>query len=60
MEFAAAGSNFNIIGASPAPADTERNRAWVRQTWEAMRAHVGTRAYLNYLGADDSERVWSA
>jgi hypothetical protein len=35
--------------------DTEANIAWTRQTFAAMRPHLGTGRWLNYFGADQAE-----
>jgi FAD/FMN-containing dehydrogenase len=37
------------------PADTEANIAWTRDTFAALRPHVGTGRWLNYLGDDQAE-----
>jgi FAD/FMN-containing dehydrogenase len=37
------------------PADNEANIAWARETFAAMRTHLGTGRWLNYLGDDEAE-----
>jgi FAD/FMN-containing dehydrogenase len=37
------------------PADTERNIAWTRETFSALRPHFGTGRWLNYLGDDQAD-----
>ena len=36
------------------PADTEKNIAWTRETFSALRPHFGTGRWLNYLGDDQA------
>jgi FAD/FMN-containing dehydrogenase len=36
-------------------ADTEANITWTRETFAAMRPHLGTGRWLNYLGDDQAE-----
>ncbi len=40
-------------------ADDERNIRWARDVWEAMRPYESETAYVNYLGADEQDRVRS-
>ena len=37
------------------PADTEKNIAWTRETFAALRPHFGTGRWLNYLGDDQAD-----
>lgn len=37
------------------PADTEKNIAWTRETFSALRPHFGTGRWLNYLGDDQAD-----
>jgi FAD/FMN-containing dehydrogenase len=37
------------------PADTEKNIAWGRETFAAMKPYFGTGRWLNYLGDDQAE-----
>ena len=37
------------------PADTERNIAWTRESFAAMKPHFGTGRWLNYLGDDQAD-----
>jgi FAD/FMN-containing dehydrogenase len=37
------------------PADTDANVAWTRETFAALRPHLATRRWLNYLGDDQAD-----
>jgi FAD/FMN-containing dehydrogenase len=37
------------------PADTEKNIAWTRETFAAMKPHFGSGRWLNYLGDDQAD-----
>ena len=37
------------------PADTDGNIAWTRETFAALRPHMATRRWLNYLGDDQAD-----
>jgi FAD/FMN-containing dehydrogenase len=39
------------------PADTDANIAWTRDTFGAMRPHLGDGRWLNYLGDDQAENA---
>jgi FAD/FMN-containing dehydrogenase len=52
--------NFVINAVSPNPDDSEKNSAWVRRFWEAMRPYSAGRAYVNYLGEEGEDRVREA
>ena len=49
--------NFTHIIAAmyPDPADTPKNRQWVRDYWSALHPHSAGGAYLNFLMDDDGE-----
>ncbi|MGE5691690.1 MAG: FAD-binding oxidoreductase [Pseudomonadota bacterium] len=51
----AEGWNLLIPSVWTDPADTEANVAWSRETFAAMRPHLGTGRWLNYLGDDQAE-----
>ncbi len=46
-----------IAGMWPDPADNEVNTNWVRQYWEAIRPHSEEGGYVNFMAADDNDRV---
>ncbi|MBZ5497896.1 MAG: FAD-binding oxidoreductase [Acidobacteriia bacterium] len=50
-------ANFvHVIAAMyPDPADTPKNRAWVREYWEALHPHSAGGAYVNFLMADEGQ-----
>ena len=49
------GWNLLIPSVWTDPADTDANIAWSRQTFAALRPHLGTGRWLNYLGDDQAE-----
>jgi FAD/FMN-containing dehydrogenase len=49
------GWNLLIPSVWTDPADTEANIAWSRETFAAMRPHLGTGRWLNYLGDDQAD-----
>jgi hypothetical protein len=49
--------NLIVVGSWTDPADDAKNMRWVRGYWEAMRPYLNTAAYVNYLDADEQERV---
>jgi len=49
------GWNLLIPSVWTDPAATEANIAWSRQTFAALRPHLGTGRWLNYLGDDQAE-----
>ncbi len=49
-----AGYSILIIAQWRDGADTERNIAWARETYDRLRPHASTRAYSNYLGDDEA------
>ena len=53
---------FNIVlsGEWLDPAEDEANLAWVRSTFEAMAPYMADAVYVNYLSADEPDRVRAA
>jgi FAD/FMN-containing dehydrogenase len=45
--------NFVVTSAWADPRDTERNIAWTRGLFDAMRPFAAPGAYVNYLGGDE-------
>jgi len=45
--------NFVVTSAWSDPNDTEKNIAWTRDFFDAMRPFAAQGAYVNYLGADE-------
>jgi FAD/FMN-containing dehydrogenase len=45
--------NFLVTSAWSDPKDAERNIAWTRELFDAMRPFTAPAAYLNYLGGDE-------
>jgi FAD/FMN-containing dehydrogenase len=45
--------NFVVTSAWSDPKDAERNIAWTRELFDAMRPFAAEGAYLNYLGGDE-------
>lgn len=41
----------------PNPADNERNIAWVRGYWEAIRPHSEAGGYVNFMAEGDGDRI---
>jgi FAD/FMN-containing dehydrogenase len=52
--------NFVVTSAWSDPADTERNIAWTRGLYEAMRPFLATAAYVNYYTGDEGPEGLSA
>lgn len=48
-----AGFNVVLIAQWIDPADTEKNIAWCRGTYDALRPYLGAFRYVNYLEADE-------
>jgi hypothetical protein len=46
-----------IAGMWPDPADNEANTRWVRDYWDAIRPHSEEGGYVNFMAADDGDRV---
>jgi len=52
---------LSIDGAWSDPAETERNIAWVRDFWSAMRPFSNGGVYLNFPGFGEGGRaLWEA
>jgi FAD/FMN-containing dehydrogenase len=41
--------NFLVLSSWSEPSEAERNIAWTRECWDAMRPFMATGAYVNYL-----------
>jgi FAD/FMN-containing dehydrogenase len=54
------GYNLALIGEWDDPANNDENIAWVRQTFAALEPYMAPQVYVNYLGADDADRVPNA
>lgn len=54
-----AGYALNIIATWTAPEEAEAARGWVRRFWEAIQPFTDG-VYVNFLGADEPERVRAA
>jgi FAD/FMN-containing dehydrogenase len=46
-----------IPGMWPDPAENEANIAWVRGFYEATAPHSETGGYVNFMAADDQDRI---
>jgi FAD/FMN-containing dehydrogenase len=46
-----------VAGMWPDPADNERNINWVRDYWEAIHPHGEEGGYVNFMSADDQDRI---
>ncbi len=44
--------NFLVTSAWSDPAKTERNIAWTREFFDAMRPYTANASYLNYIGEE--------
>jgi FAD/FMN-containing dehydrogenase len=53
----APGHNLLLISQWTDPTDSDACIAWARTTFEALAPHLASRAYTNYLPADDHDRV---
>jgi FAD/FMN-containing dehydrogenase len=49
-----------ILGIWTDPAEQATQVRWVRELWEAMQPYSSDAVYVNYLDADDTDRVRSA
>jgi hypothetical protein len=49
------GYNVVIIGQWMDPAESERNIAWCRDTYAALKPFLGTMRYVNYLAEDEAD-----
>lgn len=54
------GHNFIMNSQWTDPAQTEESIAWLRGMFDALRPHMADEVYVNYMDADDQERVRSA
>jgi FAD/FMN-containing dehydrogenase len=54
------GYNLLLISQWTDPADTEAGIAWARETFDALSPSMADRSYMNYLPADDHDRVHEA
>lgn len=54
------GYNCVIISQWTDPAQTEAGIRWARDTFDTLRPHTADAAYVNYLDADDADRVAAA
>lgn len=52
-----AGYIVNIISAWPDPSDDERNIAWTRDLWSAMRPYSLGASYVNFMPSEGEDRV---
>jgi FAD/FMN-containing dehydrogenase len=52
--------NFMILTMSPDPAGAEKNTHWARDFWTAMQPYLSGRVYVNYLGAEEADRIREA
>ena len=46
-----------IAGMWPEPADNDANTRWVRDYWQALQPHSEEGGYVNFMAADDQDRV---
>ncbi len=51
------GYNLIIVSQWTDPAQTDRCIAWARDTFDLLRPHMANRSYVNYLDADDGDRI---
>ena len=56
----APGYNLIIIAEWTDATQTDECIAWTRATYDALRPHMADAAYVNYLDADDAQRVRAA
>lgn len=45
--------NLSLDGVWSDPSDSERNIAWVRRCWDALRRHASGGVYLNFAGLNE-------
>jgi FAD/FMN-containing dehydrogenase len=50
-----AGYNFLVVSEWLDPAETARNVAWARETYDAMQPHCADARYVNYLDTDETD-----
>jgi hypothetical protein len=46
-----------ILAIYPDPADTPKMKSWVRDYWSALQPHSSEGAYVNFLGAEEADRI---
>ena len=51
---------LNYVGLWQEPGDSDRNIAWVRGAWQAIRPYSTGAVYINFLGDEGDERVRAA
>jgi FAD/FMN-containing dehydrogenase len=51
------GFNLLVISQWRDPTETADGIAWARSTFDRLAPHMSERSYINYLGADDQDRV---
>jgi FAD/FMN-containing dehydrogenase len=51
---------MNVNGSWKNPADDDANIAWVRETWDAMKAHSTGARYLNFEAEDGVQATYGA
>ncbi len=51
---------LNFVGLWQEPGEAERNIAWVRESWQAIRPYANGAEYINFLGDEGDERVRAA
>jgi FAD/FMN-containing dehydrogenase len=54
------GFNLLLIASWTDPAQTGACIAWARETFDALSPYMADRTYMNYLAADDQDRVATA
>jgi FAD/FMN-containing dehydrogenase len=54
------GYNFTILSQWTDPAQTAACIGWARETFDSLRPHTADSAYVNYLDADDANRIRAA
>jgi Berberine and berberine like len=52
--------NFLVLSSWEEPSEAERNIAWTRECWEAMRPFMVPGAYVNYLEVEADPRARAA
>jgi FAD/FMN-containing dehydrogenase len=52
--------NFLLLSSWEEPSEAERNIAWTRECWDAMRPFMAAGAYVNYLEAEADPRARAA
>jgi FAD/FMN-containing dehydrogenase len=51
---------LNFVGLWQEPVEAERNMAWVRGAWQAIRPYASGAVYINFLSDESDERVRAA